>query len=84
MRASAVTSLAKFGAVVEYLRPRIIILLKRCLYDNDDEVRSLFSKGALRCLSTNAFSFWLFDIKQEVCFTLSFPYGCLASRCSLA
>ena len=39
VRASAVSALAKFGASVEYLRPRIIILLQRCLHDNDDEVR---------------------------------------------
>ncbi|KAG0616027.1 hypothetical protein M758_5G084800 [Ceratodon purpureus] len=39
VRASAVSALAKFGAVVEKLRPRILILLRRCLYDNDDEVR---------------------------------------------
>ncbi|CAA0830904.1 Coatomer subunit gamma [Striga hermonthica] len=39
VRASAVSTLAKFGAVVESLKPRIFILLRRCLYDNDDEVR---------------------------------------------
>ncbi|XP_024367632.1 coatomer subunit gamma-2 [Physcomitrium patens] len=39
VRASAVSALARFGAVVEGLRPRILILLRRCLYDNDDEVR---------------------------------------------
>mmetsp|Transcript_11362 Transcript_11362/g.15467 ORF Transcript_11362/g.15467 Transcript_11362/m.15467 type:complete len:917 (+) Transcript_11362:38-2788(+) len=39
VRASAVSALAKFGAIVEFLRPRIIILLRRCLHDNDDEVR---------------------------------------------
>ncbi|CAK9858868.1 unnamed protein product [Sphagnum jensenii] len=39
VRASAVSALAKFGVVVETLRPRILILLRRCLYDNDDEVR---------------------------------------------
>ncbi|KAG0575329.1 hypothetical protein KC19_VG337300 [Ceratodon purpureus] len=39
VRASAVSALAKFGVVVEGLRPRILVLLRRCLYDNDDEVR---------------------------------------------
>eukprot|EP00246_Nothoceros_aenigmaticus_P011193 TRINITY_DN2969_c0_g2_i1.p1 TRINITY_DN2969_c0_g2~~TRINITY_DN2969_c0_g2_i1.p1 ORF type:complete len:897 (-),score=212.89 TRINITY_DN2969_c0_g2_i1:1516-4206(-) len=39
VRASAVSALAKFGAVAEPLRPRILVLLRRCLYDNDDEVR---------------------------------------------
>ncbi|XP_071691790.1 coatomer subunit gamma-like [Rutidosis leptorrhynchoides] len=39
VRASAVSTLAKFGATVDSLKPRIFILLRRCLYDNDDEVR---------------------------------------------
>eukprot|EP00245_Coleochaete_scutata_P011586 TRINITY_DN4319_c0_g2_i1.p1 TRINITY_DN4319_c0_g2~~TRINITY_DN4319_c0_g2_i1.p1 ORF type:complete len:907 (-),score=212.04 TRINITY_DN4319_c0_g2_i1:451-3171(-) len=39
VRASAVSALAKFGAVVEGLKPRVLVLLKRCLHDNDDEVR---------------------------------------------
>lgn len=39
VRASAVSALAKFGMKLEYLRPSILVLLKRCLYDNDDEVR---------------------------------------------
>mmetsp|Transcript_10179 Transcript_10179/g.11920 ORF Transcript_10179/g.11920 Transcript_10179/m.11920 type:complete len:908 (-) Transcript_10179:538-3261(-) len=39
VRASAVSALAKFGAVVDFLQPRVVILLKRCLHDNDDEVR---------------------------------------------
>ncbi|CAL8463056.1 g2590 [Coccomyxa elongata] len=39
VRAAAVSSLAKFGALVEELRPRIRVLLSRALHDNDDEVR---------------------------------------------
>ncbi|BBM97369.1 coatomer subunit gamma [Marchantia polymorpha subsp. ruderalis] len=39
VRASAVSALAKFGAAVESLQPRILVLIRRCLYDNDDEVR---------------------------------------------
>jgi coatomer protein complex subunit gamma len=39
VRASAVSALAKFGVVVESLRPRILVLLRRCLFDTDDEVR---------------------------------------------
>ncbi|KAL8223811.1 hypothetical protein R6Q57_019286 [Mikania cordata] len=39
VRASAVSTLAKFGSMVDSLKPRIFILLRRCLYDNDDEVR---------------------------------------------
>ncbi|KAK9837106.1 hypothetical protein WJX81_003075 [Elliptochloris bilobata] len=39
VRAAAVASLARFGALVAELRPRILVLLSRALYDNDDEVR---------------------------------------------
>ncbi|KAK9828275.1 hypothetical protein WJX74_006878 [Apatococcus lobatus] len=39
VRAAAVSSLAKYGALVPELRPRISILLQRALHDNDDEVR---------------------------------------------
>lgn len=33
------STLAKFGAMVDTLKPRIFILLRRCLFDCDDEVR---------------------------------------------
>ncbi|KAL1203657.1 Coatomer subunit gamma [Cardamine amara subsp. amara] len=39
VRAAAVCTLAKFGFMVEALKPRITVLLKRCIYDSDDEVR---------------------------------------------
>ncbi|KAE9616521.1 putative coatomer/calthrin adaptor appendage subdomain, coatomer gamma subunit [Lupinus albus] len=39
VRASAVSTLAKFGAAVDGLKPHIFVLLRRCLFDNDDEVR---------------------------------------------
>ncbi|KAJ7558871.1 hypothetical protein O6H91_04G059500 [Diphasiastrum complanatum] len=39
VRASAVTALAKFGLTIDALRPRVLVLLRRCFYDNDDEVR---------------------------------------------
>ncbi|VFQ68335.1 unnamed protein product [Cuscuta campestris] len=39
VRACAVSTLAKFGAIIDSLKPRIFVLLKRCLFDNDDEVR---------------------------------------------
>ncbi|XP_022972494.1 coatomer subunit gamma [Cucurbita maxima] len=39
VRASAVSTLARFGVAVESLKPRIFVLLRRCLFDNDDEVR---------------------------------------------
>jgi len=39
VRASAVSALAKFGLQLDYLRDSIVVLLQRCLHDNDDEVR---------------------------------------------
>ncbi|KAH0915276.1 hypothetical protein HID58_029722, partial [Brassica napus] len=39
VRAAAVSTLAKFGFMVDSLKPRITVLLKRCIYDSDDEVR---------------------------------------------
>lgn len=39
VRAAAVSALANFGAKVPELNPRVLVLLKRALYDNDDEVR---------------------------------------------
>lgn len=38
MRAAAVSSLAAFGAHCANLRPRVLTLLQRALFDNDDEV----------------------------------------------
>ena len=38
VRAAALSSLAKFGSAAPALRPRILVLIKRALYDNDDEV----------------------------------------------
>ncbi len=40
VRAAAVSSLARFGAAVAELHPRIVVLLRRALFDNDDEVCS--------------------------------------------
>ncbi|XP_073525883.1 uncharacterized protein [Phyllobates terribilis] len=39
VRAAAVSTLSKFGATVDALKPRIFTLLRRCLFDSDDEVR---------------------------------------------
>lgn len=47
VRAAAVTALGKFGAKVEDLKPRIVVLLKRALYDNDDEVRYCYHSSRL-------------------------------------
>ncbi|KAL6560783.1 hypothetical protein OROGR_004342 [Orobanche gracilis] len=47
VRASAVSTLAKFGAVVDSLKPRIFILLKRRLFDNDDETVQVRDRATL-------------------------------------
>ncbi|GAB2267303.1 hypothetical protein Dimus_002289 [Dionaea muscipula] len=39
VRAAAVSTLARFGNEVDQLKPRILVLLRRCLFDSDDEVR---------------------------------------------
>lgn len=39
VRAAALSSLAQFGAECDELRERVVTLMKRALYDNDDEVR---------------------------------------------
>ncbi|KAF9684353.1 hypothetical protein SADUNF_Sadunf04G0109500 [Salix dunnii] len=39
VRAASVSTLAKFGAMVDALKPRIFVLLRRCIFDSDDEVR---------------------------------------------
>ncbi|XP_011048655.1 PREDICTED: coatomer subunit gamma-like isoform X1 [Populus euphratica] len=39
VRAAAVSTLAKFGAMVDALKPQIFVLLRRCIFDSDDEVR---------------------------------------------
>lgn len=39
VRSAAVGALAKFGAQCNDLRPSVVVLLRRCLNDNDDEVR---------------------------------------------
>jgi len=39
VRAAAVSSLARFGASIPSLTDSIMVLLKRCVNDNDDEVR---------------------------------------------
>lgn len=38
VRAAAVSSLASFGMTCDFLKPRVITLLQRALFDNDDEV----------------------------------------------
>lgn len=48
IRAAAVSALAKFAEGVPELRPRILVLLRRALYDSDDEVRGAFLFRAWR------------------------------------
>jgi len=56
VRASAVSALAKFGVSIGSLRPSVIVLLQRCLYDNDDEVRdrAIFFLAMLKSLEAGA------------------------------
>ncbi len=53
IRASAVCALANFGSCSVALRARVLTLLQRCLYDNDDEVRdrAAFFLSMLRTIS---------------------------------
>lgn len=46
VRAAALASLARFGAHCPDLRDRVLLLLKRALYDNDDEVGAV----CVRCV----------------------------------
>jgi HEAT repeat protein len=50
VRAAAVSALASFGARVPELTGRVVVLLKRALYDNDDEVRGIATFVALQSL----------------------------------
>jgi len=45
VRAAAVSALIKFGVQLPTLRPSIISLVKRCIYDHDDEVRDRATTG---------------------------------------
>jgi hypothetical protein len=66
VRAAAVSSLAKFGAAVTDLQPRINVLLKRALHDNDDEVS---------CLTSPPFVDICVHVSMHVC-----PYPSLCAR----
>lgn len=41
VRACAVSALAQFGAVLEHLRPSVLVMLRQSLHDDDDEVRDV-------------------------------------------
>jgi len=66
VRAAAVTTMAKFGAVCPKLRPRIEILLMRCLLDTDDEVRdrATFYLALLRNGQSNILSNYILNALQ--------------------
>ncbi|EAL62772.1 adaptin N-terminal domain-containing protein [Dictyostelium discoideum AX4] len=58
IRAAAVTSIAKFGLLYEPMKEKVVILLQRCLLDEDDEVRDratlylkLFKENDVRYLN---------------------------------
>lgn len=55
--------MAKFGAECAQLRPSIMILLKRCLLDTDDEVRdrATFYLSILRSDDKNAIVKYILD-----------------------
>jgi len=63
-RAAAVSALAKFGAKVEDLRPSVVMLLKRCLSDDDNEVRDR-ATTLVRLLSTEPFT----DVQRQFILT---------------
>ena len=46
VRAAALSALARFGAACPELRDRVLLLLKRALHDNDDEVRRQPAEGS--------------------------------------
>ncbi|ERN17499.1 coatomer subunit gamma-2 [Amborella trichopoda] len=73
VRAGAVSTLAKFGALVDSLKPRIFVLLRRCLYDNDDEVRDRATLY-LKCLGDEGeFGESDKDVKDFLFGTLDLP-----------
>ncbi|KAL3614098.1 hypothetical protein CASFOL_042172 [Castilleja foliolosa] len=56
VRARVVSTLAKFGAMIDTLKPRLFVLLRRCLFDIDDEVRdraTLYLKYSRRCVDSS-------------------------------
>ena len=64
MRAAAVSSLSAFGAHCPSLRPRVLTLLRRALFDNDDEVGpgppppAMCAACCLRQDHTGAWALW--------------------------
>lgn len=76
IRAAAISSMASIGSRCDFLQGRILVLLRRCLFDADDEVRdrasssiALLEKTSERtCESLNLNSFKKFeDVLLEYC-----------------
>lgn len=65
MRAAAVSSLAKFGASVDSLKEKIVVLLKRALYDNDDEACPYFLNSIDAIFATS--NVLLYNLKMVQC-----------------
>ena len=83
VRASAVSALAKFGVQLDYLRPSIIVLLQRCLYDNDDEVRdrATFFVAMLKGLEAGGVGLGGLDAKKILLEPLPVPLSALEQSC---
>uniref|UniRef100_A0A7E4VWV5 Coatomer subunit gamma n=1 Tax=Panagrellus redivivus TaxID=6233 RepID=A0A7E4VWV5_PANRE len=66
VRGAAVTALAKFGAQCPELRQSVIVLLTRCLYDTDDEVRdrATFYLAVLRDGQNNVVADYILNALQ--------------------
>lgn len=77
VRAAAVTALAQFGAKCPALQQRVLLLLKRALYDNDDEVGILgcptvqsmhtAQKGATSAMDSSSVSTALYGERVALC-----------------
>jgi coatomer protein complex subunit gamma len=83
VRASAVSALAKFGIQLNYLRPSIIVLLERCLYDNDDEVRdrATFFVALLKGIEAGGVGVGGLNARQMLMEPLPVPLTALENCC---
>jgi len=83
VRASAISALAKFGIQLGELRESIIVLLQRCLYDNDDEVRDrvTFLVALLKGLQEGRPGIGGFDGKKLMLEKLPVPLEAIERSC---
>lgn len=65
VRAAAVTTVAKFGAALPELLSRVRVVLTRCQFDNDDEVRdrAVFYNMILESGATNLINDYITNVK---------------------